>query len=60
MNTITMIPFIGDKDNITEEQIKQQIIKCLIQKESGNAIITNKFPDSNTRRIDVTKLLDII
>lgn len=45
--------FRGDRDLVSAENIEEQMRSALVQKKSGRADVSEKFPDSETKPVDV-------
>ncbi|KAI94440.1 hypothetical protein T281_10975 [Rhodomicrobium udaipurense JA643] len=49
--------FRGDRDLISVDEIEQEIRSAHVQRTMGLAIISHKFPDSDTPQVDVRELV---
>lgn len=49
--------FRGDRDLVSAHEIEEQICSAHTQRTMGRAIVTDKFPNSETTPIDVAELV---
>lgn len=49
--------FRGDRELVSAHEIEEQVRSAHMQKAIGRATITDKFPDTETLKVDVTELV---
>jgi len=52
--------FRGERELVSSHEIEEQMRSAHMQIASGRAIITDRFPDSKSPKVDITELVNAL